>query len=204
MPPPVCFWVARWVARIRQTADLRCLDARNSRIAPEPGTLATTSSTSSTMMTMAGSSGVGWKTLCPVSASVADRSVTSCCAHSSTVRILPRTSSSLAAGPHAVAAASGSQVSSSPMCAPLSCTRAASDMAVTRSRTSLSRVDFPLPVAPCTPMAFAPISSNKVTVMGSPVSGMIPTGTGFRMVAPAGNQGVRGRLCPASHGAVSG
>ena len=40
MPPPVCFWVARCVARIRQTALLRCLDARNSRIAPEPGTLA--------------------------------------------------------------------------------------------------------------------------------------------------------------------
>ena len=74
------------------------------------------------------------------------------------------------------------------MCAPLSCTRAASVIAVTRSRTSLSRVDFPLPVAPCTPMALAPISSNRVTVMGSPVSGMIPTGTGSRIVAPAGNQ----------------
>ena len=62
---PVCFWVARCVARIRQTALLRCLDARNSRIGPEPGTLATTSSTSSTIRTIAGSSGVGWNTEWP-------------------------------------------------------------------------------------------------------------------------------------------
>ena len=149
---------------------------------------------------MAGSSGVGWNTLCPVWARVADRSVTSPCAHSSTARILSRTSSSLAAGPQAVAAASGSQVSSSPMCAPLSCTRAASVIAVTRSRTSLSRVDLPLPVAPCTPMALAPISSNRVRVIGSPVSGMIPTGTGSRMVASAGNQPAYGDGSEDGHG----
>ena len=90
------------------------------------------------------------------------------------------------------------------MCAPLSCTRAASPIAVTRSRTSLSKVDFPLPVAPCTPMALAPISSNRVRVMASPVSGMIPTGTGSRIVAAAGNQPAYGDGSADGHGTVRG
>ena len=77
MPPPSAAMTTRWVASSRNTADLRCLEARKSRALPAPGTCATISSTSLMTMPTAGSSAVGWNVECPVSARVADRLVTS-------------------------------------------------------------------------------------------------------------------------------
>ena len=131
----------------------------------------------------AGSSSVGWKVECPVSARVADRLVTSRHSAASASAMLLRTSSSVATGPHSVSADSGSQVSSSPMCAPLSCTIRASVHRVMNSRASLSTLDLPLPVAPITPTARPPISLNSVRSSGEPSSGLNPQVIRSRMLA---------------------
>ena len=167
---------------------MRCLEARNSRILPAPpGTLAI-SSTSSTITTTGRVVRGRLEHAVPGLGELAARSVTRCRAHSQHGEDLvphlgrrwrpgrrrsqrQRLPGELIAHVRAVESDQGRV-----------------RIAVTRSRTSLSRVDFPLPVAPCTPMALAPIASNRVTFIGSPVSGMIPTGTGSRMLASAGNQ----------------
>ena len=203
-PPPSAAMTARWVASSRQTADLRCLEARNSRAWPAPGTCLTISSTSLTMTATAGSSSVGWKVEWPVSARVADRWVTSRHSAASASPMLVRTASSVATGPHRVSADSGSQVSLSPMCAPLSCTMRASVHRVMNSRASLSRLDFPEPVMPITPAARPPMSLNSSRVSGEPSSGLNPQMAWSRMLAVSPNHSANGDGSVSGHGVVMG
>ena len=203
-PPPRDAMTPRWVASSRAIADLRCLEARNSRALPAPGTHATISSTSSMMTTTAGSSGVGWNVECPVSARVADRWVTYRHSASSAAAMLLRTVSSVRTGPHRVSADSGSQTVSSPMCAPLSCTSRASAHRVTNSRALLSRLDLPLPVVPIAPAVRPPIAPNSSRVSADPSSGQKPQITRSRMLAAGGNQSANGDGSASGHGVVIG
>ena len=118
--------------------------------------------------------------------------------------MLLRTVSSVATGPHKVSADTGSQVSSSPMCAPLSCTIRASGHRVMNSRTSLSRLDFPDPVMPITPTARPPIALNSSRVRGEPSSGLNPQMAWSRMLAVPGNHSVNGDGSASGHGMVIG
>ena len=88
--PPVQVAVARCPARIKMTAALRCLDARNSRILDAPSGLAV-SSISSAMTTTAGLSGVGWKTESPVCAALSARCPIRCRTQRSAPMIFSRT-----------------------------------------------------------------------------------------------------------------
>ena len=204
MPPPSAAMTNRWVASSRNTADFRCLEARKSRALPAPGTCATISSTSSMTMPTAGSSSVGWNVECPVWARVADRLVTSRHSAASASAMLLRTVSSVATGPHSVSADNGSQVSSSPMCAPLSWTIRASVHRVMNSRASLSTLDLPLPVAPITPTARPPIALNSVRSSAEPSSGLNPQIIRSRMLALSPNQSANGDGSASGHGVVIG
>ena len=139
-----------------------------------------------------------------MSARVADRWVTSRHSAASASAMLLRTVSSVATGPHRVRADSGSQVSSSPMCAPLSCTMRASVQRVMNSRALLSRLDLPEPVMPITPTARPPIALNSSRVSGDPSSGLNPQMAWSRMLAVPGNHSVNGDGSVSGHGVVIG
>ena len=153
--PPVHVAVARWPARMRHTAALRCLEARNSSslLAPWRFPVASISSISTTA---AGSVRVGWNTDSPVCTAVRDLSPIRCRAHCNAPMMPCSTRAPPPAIPAAVTAASGAHASSSPQPAAFSWTRTASSHAVTHSLITSSTLVLPPPVIgdrrpPCRP-----------------------------------------------------